>query len=130
MSLMKLPQLSLRDLFWLVLVCAMAVGCANRPQRFNGEVKFANQSGRNLYVESVEGFESEPPCGALVAGRSASSSMHPMPRPERVVITWRSEGKVSTSTVSLSDLPSKGRNDKLVFEFTDDNTWAARFAPP
>jgi hypothetical protein len=23
---MKLPQLSLRDLFWLVLVCAMAVG--------------------------------------------------------------------------------------------------------
>jgi hypothetical protein len=23
---MKLPQLSLRDLFWLVLVCALAVG--------------------------------------------------------------------------------------------------------
>ena len=30
---MKLPQLSLRDLFWLVLVCALAVGWwVNRRQ--------------------------------------------------------------------------------------------------
>jgi len=40
---MKLPQLTLRDLFWLVLVCALAVGWWVERQRAEKLQKFWDQ---------------------------------------------------------------------------------------
>jgi hypothetical protein len=40
---MKLPQLSLRDLFWLVLVCALAVGWCLERRRAEKLQKFWDQ---------------------------------------------------------------------------------------
>jgi hypothetical protein len=42
---MKLPQFTLRDLFWLVLVCALAVGWGMEHARF---VKTMNRAEERL----------------------------------------------------------------------------------
>jgi hypothetical protein len=57
---MKLPQLTLRDLFWLVLVCALAVGWwldHARKTDFPGVIDFLHtmkregQNGRHVHSE-------------------------------------------------------------------------------
>jgi hypothetical protein len=40
---MKLPQLSLRDLFWLLLVCALALGWWLEHTRFSKTMKQAEE---------------------------------------------------------------------------------------
>ena len=50
---MKLPQLSLRDLFWLLLVCALAVGwCVERGRVRQSEAR--NQRLQALSLEYAE----------------------------------------------------------------------------
>jgi hypothetical protein len=48
---MKLPQLTLRDLFWLVLVCALAVGWWNEHSQMDRRAKVIAD-----WHEELEGY--------------------------------------------------------------------------
>jgi hypothetical protein len=53
---MKLPQLSLRDLFWLVLVCALALGwwLEHRRHARDAETIEALNLQRDSYMQRAE----------------------------------------------------------------------------
>jgi hypothetical protein len=58
---MKLPQLSLRELFWLVLVCALVVGWwSERTSRLEAETDKAEAEAAKANSESLaEGWRLE-----------------------------------------------------------------------
>ena len=134
-------KLTLRELFLLVVIAAM--GCwdsSNKPlsvkpadqsQPFSGVIRFVNESEKDIWVDRLEGFERNWACGQLGAGQDASVHLDPKPPlPDRLVVTWKTEGMVKASTFTLRDLTRNGMDDELVFEFTNEDTCLARFGTP
>ncbi len=94
---------------------------------FSGRIGFENKCDREIWVAHVEGFHSEPPVGALVSGFGKYADMGDMGIPREVVIHWSYKNNRSdyTTKLAMDEAMRPGKDDKLVFRFTQKLQWEA-----
>lgn len=125
----------IEKLYRLTLVVAVLISASGCMSSFKGDFAFANDSKHKIWVEDLHGFDVSPPCGILIPGATAGSSMFQrMPIPAKCEIEWWyikpeythwQEGKKETrlSTVDLQTIP-KGFSGKIQFHFSDTMKWS------
>ena len=107
-------------IFIIVLFFSLT-GCGT----FSGNFKFINESDKEIWVDRVVGFESEPPCGILIPQAHAGASMHRMKFPAAVTIYWSynwSRGDQKT-ILNLSNVKPPQGDSEIVFIFNPDHEW-------
>jgi len=107
----------------LAIVAAILSGCGT----YSGSIGFENKCDKDLWVAHVEGFKSEPPVGSLRSGLSKYADADSTRIPREVVIHWSYKPNCSDYTAKLliDDSKMPGKDDKLVFRFTNERKWEA-----
>jgi len=104
-------------------VATILTGCGT----FSGTIGFENKCDRDVWVAHVEGFTREPPVGTLRSGLGKYADADSTRIPREVVIHWSYKPNCSDYTAKLliDDSKMPGKDDKLVFRFTNDRKWEA-----
>jgi hypothetical protein len=98
-------------------------------QSFSGDITFRNESAKKLWVDHVEGFKHQPPCGILIPGATKASMMGRMEYPKEVVLSWSYDLHKADkrSLVVLRDHQPPSPAAELQIVFTPEQTWIARW---
>ena len=110
-----------------ILCSAMIATFLSSCGTFSGRISFENKCDKDVWVAHVEGFRTEPQVGALGSGLGKHSNMGDTSIPPEVVIHWSYKNNHSDYTSKLlidrSQMP--GKDDELMFRFTNDHKWSA-----
>ncbi len=106
-------------------ISLVGFGC----QSFSGEIAFRNEGAKEVWVDRVEGFERQPPCGILIPGATKASTMGRMEYPEKIVLSWSYDLHKADkrSLVVLRDQHPPSPGAELQIVFTAEQTWVARW---
>jgi hypothetical protein len=114
----------------LLVTAAVVLWLGWSGRGFGGMIQYRNQSAVDIWVEDVTGFGRPVECGVLVPGKWKQNNMGPLPLPKTTTIRWRMDGKNGEPREAMLDLAglSRTRYDAmLIFEYTSEGTWVARF---
>lgn len=127
---------SLKSVFGCIfLLLLIGNGCSKSPPlppQIN-TIKFLNNTPGEIWVDSVEGFQKEPPAGILTTGAGATSFMGPQRIPTKVTITWwkgdrqNRIGEIRKSEVAISAPTKLSAATELVFQFSEPDSWTSEF---
>jgi hypothetical protein len=112
--------------FLAIVACS---GCADQ-RVFDGVIEYRNQSSDKIYVSDVTGFGRRVECGTLPPGTTKGLELLTMPYPKQTTISWRSReehDQEQTLTLDVESGPHARRNTVLVFEYSAEGKWTARF---
>ena len=109
---------------WIGFIFSVC-GC----QSFSGDIAFQNESSREVWVDRVEGFKRQPPCGILIPGATKASMMGSMELPEEVFLFWSHDLHKADkrSVVVLRDIRPPSSRAELQIVLTSQQTWIARW---
>ena len=111
----------------VVLASGLACGSPGRAKDFSGTFVFTNVTVDEIWVDRVEGFDFEPPCGRMVPGGEKTIANPPMPFPHEIRLRWYPVGhpeQMRLTSLTLSGL-HPGPKQELELVFNDDG-WQAQ----
>jgi len=110
-----------KNKFLIPIVLLCLTGCGT----FNGNIKFKNDSNREIWVARVLGFEGNASCGVLIPQAHKSASLHRMKFPTEVTLYWSYKwgGDNQKTILNLSAIKPPEGYSEIVFIFSPEEKW-------
>jgi len=110
-----------------ILCSSMTATILSSCGTFSGRIGFENKCDKDVWVAHIEGFRTEPPVGLLGSCLGKHADMGDTSIPREVVIHWsyKTHSSDYTAKLLLDNTKMPGKDDELVFRFTQNRQWEA-----